>query len=142
SGQLVTIKALAPQLIRDAATMERLTNEIQIASQLDHKNIAATIGLFGAQVGNDPVAYLACEYVDGQSLREMLDKKRTQGRAFSLKGAYNVVAHLCNALAYAHGATVHGALTPDSVMVNSAGRGQGPPLRPGRAPQPRHTMPP
>ena len=38
----------------------------------------------------------------------MLDKKRATGRAFSLKGAYNVVAHLCNALVYAHGATVHG----------------------------------
>src|SRR5947209_1388374 len=84
--------------------------------------VAATYGLFGAQVGADPVAYLACEFVDGQTLRDMLEKKRASGRAFSLKGAYNVIAHLCNALVYAHGATVHGALTPDSVMVNSAGR--------------------
>ncbi|HEX6838657.1 MAG TPA: protein kinase, partial [Polyangia bacterium] len=122
SGQLVTIKALNPALIADGATMERLTREVQVASQLDHKNIAATIGLFGAQVGSDPVAYLACEFVDGQTLRDMLEKKRASGRAFSLKGAYNVIAHLCNALVYAHGATVHGALTPDSVMVNSAGR--------------------
>ncbi|MGZ3405766.1 MAG: serine/threonine protein kinase, partial [Polyangia bacterium] len=122
SGQLVAIKALQPALIADAATMERLTREVQVASQLDHKNIATTYGLFGAQVGADPVAYLACEFVDGQTLRDMLEKKRASGRAFSLKGAYNVVAHLCNALVYAHGATVHGALTPDSVMVNSAGR--------------------
>jgi serine/threonine protein kinase len=122
TGQLVSIKALAPSLVSDAATMERLTREIQVATQLDHKNIAATYGLFGAQVGADPVAYLACEFVDGQSLRDMIEKKRATGRAFSLKGAYNVVAHLCNALVYAHGATVHGALTPDSVMVNSAGR--------------------
>lgn len=122
SGQLVTIKALNPALIADGATMERLTREVQVASQLDHKNIAATYGLFGAQVGSDPVAYLACEFVDGQTLREMLEKKRASGRAFSLKGAYNVIAHLCNALVYAHGTTVHGGLTPDSVMVNSAGR--------------------
>jgi serine/threonine protein kinase len=122
SGQLVAIKALNPALIADGATMERLTREVQVASQLDHKNIAATYGLFGAQVGADPVAYLACEFVDGQTLRDMLEKKRASGRAFSLKGAYNVIAHLCNALVYAHGATVHGALTPDSVMVNSAGR--------------------
>lgn len=122
SGQLVAIKALTPALIADGATMERLTREVQLAAQLDHKNIAATYGLFGAQVGADPVAYLACEFVDGQTLRDMLDKKRASGRAFSLKGAYNVIAHLCNALVYAHGVTVHGALTPDSVMVNSAGR--------------------
>ena len=122
SGQLVAIKALQPALIADASTMERLTREVAVAASLDHKNIATTFGLFGAQVGADPVAYLACEFVDGQTLREMLEKKRASGRAFSLKGAYNVVAHLCNALVYAHGATVHGALTPDSVMVNSAGR--------------------
>src|SRR5260370_10711335 len=122
SSQLVCIRALDPQLVGDAATMERLSSAIQAASRPDHKNIAATYGLFGPQVGADPVAYLACEFVDGQSLREMLEKKRASGRAFSLKGAYNVVAHLCNALVYAHGATVHGALTPDSVMVNSAGR--------------------
>ncbi|HEY2745860.1 MAG TPA: protein kinase [Polyangia bacterium] len=122
SGQLVAIKALNPSLIADAATMERLTREVQIASQLDHKNIATTYGFFGAQVGADPVAYLACEFVDGQTLRDMLEKKRASGRAFSLKGAYNVIAHLCNALVYAHGVTVHGGLTPDSVMVNSAGR--------------------
>jgi serine/threonine protein kinase len=122
SGQLVAIQALAPSLVADAATMERLTREVQTAAALDHKNIATTYGLFGAQVGSDPVAYLACEFVDGQSLRDMLDKKRATGKAFSLKGAYNVIAHLCNALAYAHGTTVHGGVTPESVMVNSAGR--------------------
>src|SRR3954465_14162058 len=55
SGQLVTIKALHPALVADAATMKRLTREVQVASQLDHKNIASTYGLFGAQVGADPV---------------------------------------------------------------------------------------
>jgi serine/threonine-protein kinase len=90
--------------------------------QLDHKNVGATYGLFGAMVGSDAVAYLAAEYIDGQTLRDMLQKKVAAGRTFSLKGTYNVVAHLCNALIYAHGATVHGGLTPDSVLVNSAGR--------------------
>jgi hypothetical protein len=121
-GKLVTIKALAPQLVADAAVRQRLEREIQIAVQLDHKNIATTFGLFGATVGNDPVAYLASEHVDGQTLREMMNKKREAGKTFSLKGAYNVVAHLCNALVYAHGATFHGGLSAESVQVNNAGR--------------------
>src|SRR3954453_12410864 len=61
SGQLVAILALTPTLVADAASIERLTREVQTAAALDHKNIATTYGLFGAQVGNDPVAYLACE---------------------------------------------------------------------------------
>jgi serine/threonine-protein kinase len=122
SGQLVCIRALDSQLVSDAATMERLAAAIAKAATLEHKNVAATYGLFGAQVGTDPVAYLACEFVDGQSLREMLEKKIATGLAFSIKGAYNVVAHLCNALVYAHATMVHGGLTPDAVMVSSAGR--------------------
>lgn len=121
-GRLVNIKAIAPHLIADATLRQRLEREIQIAVQLDHKNVGTTYGLFGAMVGSDPVAYLASEYIDGQTLTEMIEKKRAAGRAFSLRGTYNVVAHLCNALVYAHGATIHGGLTPDSVLVNSAGR--------------------
>ncbi len=121
-SKLVSILALHPTLVASADVRERLDREVRIAVQLEHKNIAAIFGLFGATVGNDPVAYLATENIDGQSLREMIDKKRGMGRAFSLKGAYNVIAHLCNALVYAHGATVHGGLSAESVMVNGAGR--------------------
>ena len=79
--------------------------------------------------------------VDGQTLREMIEKKRASGRAFSLKGAYNVVAHLCNALVYAHGATVHGALTPDSMMVNSRRPREADRLRPGPGAQAARELP-
>ena len=121
-ARVIGVLALHPALVTDAEVRGRLEREIQVAVQLDHKNIGATYGLFGATVGNDAVAYLALEHIEGQTLREMIDKKRAAGRAFSLKGAYNVVAHLCNAMVYAHGVTVHGGLSADSVMVNSAGR--------------------
>lgn len=121
-GRLVTVKVISPALIGDARARQRLEREIQIAGQLDHKNVGATYGLFGAVVGSDSVAYLAAEYIDGQTLREMIEKKKAAGRTFSLKGTYNVIAHLCNALVYAHGATLHGGLSADSIYVNSAGR--------------------
>src|SRR5581483_2434983 len=121
-GRLVSIKAIQPMFLADTKIRQKLEREIQIAVQLDHKNIGSTYGLFGAMVGTDAVAYLAAEFVDGQTLAEMVEKKRAAGRTFSLKGTYNVVAHLCNALVYAHGATVHGGLSLETVLVNSAGR--------------------
>jgi serine/threonine-protein kinase len=121
-GRLVSIKAIQPMFLADQKIRQKLEREIQIAVQLDHKNIGSTYGLFGAMVGSDAVAYLAAEFVDGQTLSEMVEKKRAAGRTFSLKGTYNVVAHLCNALVYAHGATLHGGLSPETVLVNSAGR--------------------
>jgi hypothetical protein len=121
-GRLITVKVLHPTLLADPRVQSRLEREIQVAVQLDHKNIGQTYGLYGAQVGAESVVYLACEHIDGQTLREMVEKKRSSARTFSLKGAYNVVAHLCNALVYAHSATFHGAISADSVIVNSAGR--------------------
>src|SRR5262249_46578591 len=53
---------------------------------------------------------------------ELIDQKNSQQKAFSLKGAYNVVAHIANGLAYAHQSLYHGALSPANVLVNKAGR--------------------
>jgi serine/threonine protein kinase len=116
-GQIVVVQVIAPALLADPSVRARLEREVQIAVQLDHKNVGVTYGLF-----TKPVCYLAAELIDGRTLREMIDQKRAQGHAFSLKGAYNVVAHLCNALIYAHDTTVHGAISADVVMVNDAGR--------------------
>src|SRR5439155_8868703 len=58
----------------------------------------------------------------GVSLKQMLERKLKGGRGFSLKGAYNVAAHVCNALEYAHGAQIHGLLSAETVVVNPAGR--------------------
>src|SRR5262249_27370350 len=41
---------------------------------------------------------------------------------FSFKGAYNVLAHLCNALTTAHKVGFHGGITASNVVVNKAGR--------------------
>src|SRR5262249_53154723 len=46
----------------------------------------------------------------------------SQGKTFSLKGTYNVIAHICNALSAAHQETVHGVITSSNVLVNNAGR--------------------
>src|ERR1700757_1433589 len=75
TGELLSILAISPELVADAAALERLTSATELAAQLDHKNIAATYGLFGADVGSDAITYLAYEFVDGQTLRVMLDKK-------------------------------------------------------------------
>jgi serine/threonine-protein kinase len=121
-GKSVAVKTLAPRFLADARVAARLETEVALAVGLDHKNVAHTYGLFHSPLDGAWITFVAAESVDGQSLRDMIDKKRSSGRGFSLKSAYNVVAHLCNGLSYAHATTVHGALSPDSVLVSSAGR--------------------
>jgi hypothetical protein len=109
---------LLPHGLFDATRIERLRQEIQHAAALKQKNIAAPYGM--GEEGE--FTFVTAEYVDGQSLRSLMAHKGTTGKAFSLKGAYNVVAHTCNALVEAHQTVVHGVLSPGNVIVNRAGR--------------------
>jgi hypothetical protein len=109
---------LLPHGLFDAARLDKLRQEIQKAAALKQKNIAAPFGM--GEEGE--FTFVTAEYVDGQSLRALMAHKGTTGKAFSLKGAYNVVAHTCNALVEAHKSCVHGVLSPGNVLVNRAGR--------------------
>ena len=114
----VALRLLCQELCQDRETLERMRQRIGLASKLQHKNILSVYGL-GREGG---LHYIVMELVEGQSLRQLLAKKRTTGKSFSLKGAYNVVAHLCNALHFAHASLVHGFPGPNSILVNTVGR--------------------
>ena len=114
----VALRILSSGISADAVVLERLRGQIQAASKLQHKNIIRMFGL-GVE-GNHH--YIVMEFVEGQSLRKLLDKKKASHNTFSLKGAYNVVAHLCNALHHAHSSLVHGLPGPRSILVNTVGR--------------------
>ncbi len=109
--RLLALSALGP----GAAQLQADVNH---ASALQHKNLVLVLGV-GHQ--GDHI-FVATELVDGQSLRELIDAKRAEGRAVTPKGAYNVVAHIANALTELHKVTVHGGLNPANIWVNKAGR--------------------
>lgn len=114
----VALRVLRPELASSPEVVAGLGRQAELSAALDHKNIARTYGM--AVEGS--TVFLVTEHVSGQSLRDIIDKKREAGKPFSLKGAYNIVAHLCNACGYAHEFTFHGALHPGNVFVNPAGR--------------------
>lgn len=114
----VAIRILASELARSEAVMEALRNEVKLASALAHKNAARVFGM-GKEGG---YRYIASEFVDGQSLRQLVERKRRTGKTFSFKGAYNVVAHVCNALEEAHRTMVHGLPGLGAILINRAGR--------------------
>lgn len=118
-GRAVAILLVSPELLHESSARILLQQDMAVAAQLAHKNIAPTLGFFSEQ----GEVFVVSEAVDGPTLREMLEGKRRGGAAgFSLKGAYNVVTHLCNALEYAHASLPHGLLSLDTVRVNGAGR--------------------
>ncbi len=118
TGKAIALRILKGGLL-DAEAMKLLRKEARSAATLGHRNIAATYGV-GNDQGGSP--FVAAEWVGGHPLTEAIAKRQAEGSHMSLKGAYNVIAHVCRALTAAEAKTCHGALHPGVVIITDAGR--------------------
>ncbi len=116
TGKPIALRVLPPGLL-DSPGLEKLREHCRVAARLTHRNLAATYG-----VGGTPQPFVASEWVEGKSLSALIAHRRAEGRPMSLRGAYNVVAHVCRGLTAIHDKTCHGALRPEVVFVTDAGR--------------------
>ena len=87
-------KVLPDTLKENPQALKNFLREAKSAAQLNHPNIV-TVFDAGEQ---DGVYYIAMEYVDGSTLKEIV---RARGRV-SAGGIVHVLAQMCEALAYAH----------------------------------------
>jgi tRNA A-37 threonylcarbamoyl transferase component Bud32 len=87
------IKILRPGF--DEESKKRIRTEAKISAHLRHPNI---VEIYGVHFWNDTVPYLEMEFVDGYSLKTLIDKQKRLPLAFSL----SLVHFICNALHYAH----------------------------------------
>jgi serine/threonine protein kinase/Tol biopolymer transport system component len=109
----VAIKVLSAQYSADLERLQRFEQEAQSASALNHPNIV-TIYDVGRQ--ND-TAYLAMEFVDGKTVRDLLD-----AGPIPLKKSLAIAAQVADGLAKAHAAgIVHRDLKPENVMLTADG---------------------
>jgi tRNA A-37 threonylcarbamoyl transferase component Bud32 len=123
--QLV-VKQLLPHLAAERAFSEMFLNEARLAAQLNHPNIAQVFDL-----GEDPSGYfMVMEYVDGRSLRDLLQRLRGSSRPLEQTLAAYVVGRACAALHHAHelrdssGALtglVHRDVTPENILTSFGG---------------------
>lgn len=118
SGKKIDILMMDRDVAVDRGATDRLRAAVKQTTTLTHKNI---VGVFG--MGKEGRRrYIAREHVDGQTLAQLLDKKAHAGKQFSLKGAYNLIAHVCNALQHARSTMRHTTLRPSVILVNRTGR--------------------
>lgn len=118
-GKPVALRVIERSHLRDDEEIEKLRARVRDASTLTHRNIRAT---FGMGVHKDEAVFIATEWIEGRNLRELFEKRKEAGKRFSVKGAYSLIGHICNALTYAHKKTAHGSLSPRAIMVSNAGR--------------------
>jgi serine/threonine-protein kinase len=110
----VAIKVVHAHLAEDTELVERFRHEARHAASLDHPNV---VHVYDAGVEDLP--YIVMEYVDGPSLRQVLQRRGrlTPGQALT------VVEPVAHALARAHArGVIHRDVKPENILVAGDGR--------------------
>jgi serine/threonine protein kinase/tetratricopeptide (TPR) repeat protein len=109
----VAIKVIGSDSNRDPDLAVRFEREARTASALNHPNIV-TIYEIGE---TDAIRFIAMEFVEGQTLRELMALG-----PLPLRKGLGLAAQVADGLAKAHQAgVVHRDLKPENVMVNTDG---------------------
>jgi serine/threonine protein kinase len=119
-GRHVALKIIRPeQRFDDEADREefhrRLQREAELCASLHHPNV---VTLFEAGYENDVIAYLASEYVEGESLQARLKKTRP----LPLDDALRIAGDVLRALDYAHSkGVIHRDIKPANIILAASG---------------------
>jgi len=113
-GRMAAVKVLTSALSADARA--RLVREAEASARLQHPAIAT----FFEAGESDGVAFLAMEFVAGETLRD-----RLRSGALPFPQALSLTASLLEALVHAHAAgVIHRDIKPENVMVTGDNLGK------------------
>jgi len=111
----VAIKTLRPEVMGGGSSaLERFKQEIRLARRIAHRNVVRTYDL--GEVNG--MYYLTMEYVEGTSLKQLIDSR---GR-LPVAVALTVGKQLCRALEVAHAeGVIHRDIKPQNIVVDPTG---------------------
>ncbi|HEY3744277.1 MAG TPA: protein kinase [Bryobacteraceae bacterium] len=114
----VAVKILPSQFVRDRERVQRFRQEARAASMLNHPNIVSIYdAAFDEAESGDSRYYIATEFVEGGTLRQMLASGPPP-----LERVLEISIQICSALIAAHQAgIIHRDIKPENVMVRPDG---------------------
>ena len=105
----VAVKVLRPELTH-AMGAERFLEEIRISANLAHPHI---VPLYDSG-GQDDLLYYVMPFIEGESLRDLLDRERQ----LALEDALRIASGVAAALAFAHShGIVHRDIKPENILL-------------------------
>jgi serine/threonine-protein kinase len=116
-GRPAALKLLHSSLTRDAARVRRFRQEARAASALNHPNILTIYEVGQADSTAGGAQFIAAEFVDGQTLRELC-----RGGGLALGAALDILIQVAGALAAAHeSGIIHRDIKPENIMLRKDG---------------------
>ncbi len=113
SNRKRALKTLLPQYARHHTALRRFIREVNAVRKLNHPCI---VRIHDARKVDDLV-FFTMDYCEGQSLRDLMRKRKT----FGIGSTVRVLSLLCHALEHAHQHTIHRDISPENVMVLANG---------------------
>jgi len=111
----VAIKIPDQSMIGDPAQYERFQRELQVINTLQHPAILR--GLGSGKYNRIP--YLVTEFIDGQSLRILVEKKAP----LSPEQAIPLIQKIAEGMAYCHAnSVIHRDLKPENILITAEGQ--------------------
>ena len=113
-NRYVAVKVLRLELLEDQEFVRRFNVEAQSAASLSHPNIVSIYDV-GQQ---DEIHYIVMEFIDGDTLKEKIQRKGT----LSWKESLNVALQICSALEHAHEKRIiHRDIKPHNNIITENG---------------------
>ena len=114
-NRIVAIKVLRPEYESDMEFVRRFSREAEAAAKMSHENI---VNLLDVGIEGE-MRYIVMEYVDGQTLKEMI---REEGRIHP-DVALRMTIRILAAVDHAHrNGIVHRDIKPQNILVDREGR--------------------
>jgi predicted Zn-dependent peptidase len=114
TGEILAVKVLKGDIAANTQVLDRFKNELRLARQITHRNVARLYEFHRS----DETVYLSMEFVEGESLRALLERAGKLPVDQSLDYARQLAA----GLAEAHRQSIaHRDLKPENVMISPRG---------------------
>ena len=110
----VALKLITPQFMRNEEFVARFKREARAAGRLRHPNVVDVTDFGFARAGNEAVAYLVMEYLDGCTLGDVL----VEEKRLPLEWVVDILEQVCSAVHEAHlQGVVHRDLKPENIWL-------------------------
>lgn len=114
----IALKILRPNMAEDPSVIAKFEAEAKNTAKINHPHVINVYDQGLGDVGNGKVAYLAMEFIEGHTLRDVM---RVAGR-MPVEQTWNIALPIIQGVAAAHRVgLVHRDIKPENVLVSHDG---------------------